>query len=127
MSTTATYRSFVGIDIAGETFTASWASTAQLPRARPITLTQTRDGFAALLQQLQTTGVPPQATLVVLEATGSYWIALAVTLHEAGYHVSVANPAHVHNYARSLPRRSKTDALDAELLTQFACERQPAC
>ena len=51
---------------------------------------------------------------------------LAVSLHEAGFAVAVVNPAHIHNYARSLPRRSKTDALDAQVLAQFAAERQPA-
>jgi len=61
----------------------------------------------------------------VIEATGSYWVALAVSLHEAGFAVAVVNPAHIHNYARSLPRRAKTDALDAQLLAQFAAERQP--
>ena len=61
----------------------------------------------------------------MLEATGSYWVALAVALHSAGYHVAVVNPAHVHNYAKSLARRSKTDGLDARLLTQFGLERQP--
>jgi transposase len=39
--------------------------------------------------------VAPQATLVVLEATGSYWIALAVALHQAHYRISVLNPAQV--------------------------------
>ena len=61
----------------------------------------------------------------MLEATSSYWIALAVTLHAAGYAVSVLNPAKVHNYAKSLPRRGKTDQLDAQLLAQFAAERRP--
>jgi transposase len=37
--------------------------------------------------------------------------------------VVVVNPAHIHNYAKSLPRRSKTDALDARVLWQFATER----
>jgi transposase len=63
--------------------------------------------------------------LVVLEATGSYWVALAVHLHAAGYRVAVVNPMHLHNSARSLSRRAKTDALDAQLLAQFAAERQP--
>jgi transposase len=40
--------------------------------------------------------------------------------------VSVVNPAQVHAWAKSLPRRSKTDALDAQLLAQFAAERRPA-
>jgi transposase len=59
-----------------------------------------------------------------MEATGSYWVALAVRLHDAGYAVAVINPRVSHNYAKTLPRRSKTDALDAQLLRQFAIERQ---
>jgi len=47
-----------------------------------------------------------------------------VALHSAGYHVAVVNPAHVYNYAKSLPRRSKSDGLDARLLTQFGLERK---
>lgn len=123
--TTGQYARFVGIDIAATTFTASWLTlpTAETP---PVTLSQTPDGFAALQRQLQATGIPPAATLVVLEATSTYWVALAVTLHDAGYFVSVVNPAQVYNYARSLPRRAKTDRLDAQLLTQFAAERHPA-
>ena len=60
-----------------------------------------------------------------MEATSSYWVALAVTLHDAGYRVSVVNPKQIHNYAKSLPRRAKTDLLDAEVLRQFAAERHP--
>jgi len=48
--------------------------------------------FAALRRRIQATGSPPAATLVVLEATGNYWVALAIALHEAGYPVSVVNP-----------------------------------
>lgn len=47
-------------------------------------------------------------------------------MHEAGFAVSVINPAQAHAFATSLPRRAKTDALDAQLLTQLAAERQPA-
>ena len=114
----------VGVDIAATSFMAAWARPGQPPvQARPFE--QTAAGFAAFQKQLAATGVAPEATLVVLEATGSYWVALAVELHSAGYRVAVANPAHVHNYAKSLPRRGKTDGLDAHLLTQFGLERQP--
>src|SRR6266536_3445140 len=102
---------FVGVDIAAATFAACWTSS-RVPRDRASTFAQTPDGFAAFQEQLHASGIPPAETLVVLEATGSYWVALAVALHQAGYAVSVANPAQVHNYARSLPRRAKTDALD---------------
>lgn len=129
----AEYHCFVGIDIAATTFTAAWSSdNSNLPNStigsmqpRAVTFSQSSSGFAALQQQLQGTAVPAAQTLVVMEATGSYWIALAVTLHEAGYAVSVVNPAQLHNYAQSLPRRGKTDALDAQVLMRFASERRP--
>ena len=115
------YQLFVGVDIAATTFTVAWSA-----QQRPLTFAQTPDGFAALQQQLLATSSAPAETLLVLEATSSYWVALAVALHDAGYQVSVVNPKLIHNYAKSLPRRAKTDALDAQLLRHFAQERQPA-
>ncbi len=119
------YRCFVGIDIAAATFTALWTTDGQ-PRSRATTFAQSPAGFAAFQQQLEATGVAPAQSLLVLEATGSYWIGLAVALHEAGYAVAVVNPAQLHKYAQSLPRRGKTDALDAQVGLRFAVERQPA-
>jgi len=119
------YQLFVGIDIAATTFTAVWTRDGP-PRERARTFGQTPEGFAALQDQLRATGAPSAHTLIVVEATGSYWVALAVCLHQAGYIVSVVNPAQAHNYALSLPRRAKTDVLDAPVLAQFAAERQPA-
>ena len=119
------YALFVGVDIAAATFTAVWARPDAAPHPAQ-TFDQTPAGFHAFQERLAATGAAPAATLVVLEATGSYWIALAVALHDADYHVSVINPARILNYARSLPRRAKTDALDAHVLAQFAAERRPA-
>jgi len=118
------YQLFVGIDIAATTFTAAWMPLDGRPTSA-ISLPQSAAGFAALHAHLQGTGVAPSATLIVLEATSSYWIALAVRLHAAGYVVSIANPAKVHHYAKSLPRRGKSDPLDAQVLTLFAAERRP--
>jgi transposase len=118
------YRLFAGVDIAAASFAAAWSPT-RTPAQRTRQFSQTPEGFAAFQAALASTGVEAAQTLIVLEATGSYWITLAVTLHQAGYHISVVNPAHVHAFAHSLPRRAKTDALDAQLLVQFAAERQP--
>jgi transposase len=123
--TAAPSQLFVGVDIAATTFTATWASSAERTPPRPHTFDQSAAGYTTFMQHLAATGALPAATLLVLEASGSYWVALAVALHQAGYAVSVVNPAHAASFARSLPRRSKTDALDAAMLWQFACERQP--
>src|ERR687893_1504663 len=119
------YRCFVGVDIAAASFTAIWTTDGRM-QPTALTFSQSASGFAAFQQHLQATHVAPAQTLIVLEATGSYWIALAVTLHEAGYAVAVLNPAQLHNYAQSLPRRGKTDALDAQVFVRFAAERKPA-
>ena len=118
------YRCYVGVDIAATSFTALWTTDGR-PLPRAVTFSQNPSGFAAFQGQLQATGVAPAQTLIVLEATGSYWIALAVTLHDAGYAVAVLNPAHLHSYLQSLPRRAKTDALDAQVFLRFASERRP--
>ncbi len=119
-----TYQLYGGVDIAAATFDAAWQTLDGAPTSAR-TFQQTPADLTRFQQVLQTTGVAPTETLVVLEATGSYWVALAVRLHAAGYAVSVVNPAQVHAWAKSLPRRSKTDALDAQLLAQFAAERRP--
>jgi transposase len=109
----------VGVDIAATTFTAVWTMANGQP-SRPTTFPQTPDGFTTFMQHLATV---PAHTRIVMEATSSYWVALAVAVHEAGYQVSIVNPKHLHHYAKSLPRRSKTDALDASMIRQFGMER----
>ena len=118
------YRLFAGVDIAATTFAASWTSAGAAPE-RAVTFAQSPDGFSCFQDRLLTLGVPSTEILVVIEATGSYWVALAVSLHGAGFAVAIINSAHAHNYILSLPRRAKTDALDARVLAQFASERQP--
>jgi transposase len=114
---------FVGIDIAASSFTATWTKAGP-PTERARSFAQTPQGFLALQEFLTSTGIAPSDTLIVMEATSSYWVALAVYLHQAGYRISVVNPAQVHYYAQSLPRRAKTDLLDAAVLAQFAAQRQ---
>lgn len=116
---------YVGIEIAADTFTAAWLLAGGTPRA-PLTRDQDAAGYAVLQDRLRRTDVSPLDTLVVPEATGSYWVALAVALHEAGYAVSVINPLQAHHFAKAQVRRTKTDKLDAQDLAQLAATLRPA-
>ncbi len=116
---------FVGIDIAAKTLAAAWLRPGEAA-SRPITLAQSPQGFAALQERLGQTGCVPAEVHVVMEATGSYWIALATTLVHSGYRVSVINPAQAHHFAKALLKRAKTDAIDAQTLAQLAALLQPA-
>ncbi len=114
------YQYFVGVDIAAANFTI-----ADHIAAPPRTFPQTAAGRAAFLALLHAVDVPPQQTLILMEATGTYWIAVATALHEAGYQVSVVNAMHAHHFAKSRGQRAKTDRSDARMLLHFAMERQP--
>lgn len=119
------YQLFVGVDIAATTATVVWQAPGA-PPTRPITIEQSPQGFAALERRLRATGHAPAATLVVMEATGSYWVSLATALANAGFAVSVINAGQAHHFAKVLLQRAKTDAIDARMLAQLAALLQPA-
>lgn len=125
MSEQPDYSLFVGIDVGAASVSVALATSAEAVGA-PFTLAQTAQGWAALVARLQASGHAPARTLVVLEATGTYWMHLAVELHQAGLAVSVINPAQAHYFAQSLLKRAKTDALDAQLLARLAATLRPA-
>ena len=60
-----------------------------------------------------------------LEATGTYGELLATTLVEAGYQVSLLNPAIIHHYAKSRLARAKTDPVDADVIADYAAKEHP--
>lgn len=58
---------------------------------------------------------------VVLEATGSYHLDVALALDRApGVEIMVANPRSVSDFGKAHLKRSKTDAIDAGLLLEYA-------
>src|SRR5262245_14466418 len=121
---TVVYSPFVGVDIAATTATVSWMRPGETA-CRPVTIEQTSDGYASLERKLRAAGQAPDHVLVVLEATGSYWITLATQLGHAGFRVSVIHPAQAHHFAKALVKRAKIDAIDAQTLAQLAMMLQP--
>lgn len=114
------YDLFCGVDISARTFTA--ATLSAQPNAvvqKALDFKQTPTDFAGLADRLLAKNQRAARVLVVLEATGMYWIELASYLVERGLKVSVVNPKHSHNFARALGQRHKNDAVDAQMLAQM--------
>lgn len=111
----------LGIDIAK----AKFVSTLLTPegKRRRKSCPNTSAGFAELRAWLTRHGV--ERVHAGLEATGTYGEALATWLHEAGHQVSVLNPATIQAYGRAHLTRSKTDAIDADLIADFVATQQP--
>ena len=119
MSTPST---FVGVDLSKSWFDA--AASAGNGRIRERRFENDAAGHKAFIKWLRGTRADTGARVVV-EATGTYGLDLALALHEhADTEVMVANPRHVKGFIQALAQRAKTDRADARALLTFA-ERMP--
>ena len=104
-----------GIEVSARTLVVERRRPGQPDAVREFA--NTAAGHQALLRWLESAG---RAVRVCLEATGLYGLDLALTLEAAGVALMVANPRAVRHFAQALMRRSKTDRLDAAVLTEYA-------
>ena len=112
--------SFVGIDLAKETFHACLLSDdSEAKKAFP----NTQKGFEQLMAWLKNRHAG--GARFCMEATGAYWEALALYLHGLEQPVSVVNPARIKAFAQSELLRTKTDAVDAALIARFCKSQSP--
>lgn len=111
---------FLGIDISKAKFDVALAIETKF---RTKSFDNTPKGFAALDAWLQK--YDARCVHACMEATHVYWEELALHLAKGGHPVSVINPALAKAHAQSLGLRTKTDAVDAKMLADFARSKQP--
>ena len=112
--------SFLGIDLSKAMFHALLLSDrGEAKRVFP----NTSKGFEQLTAWLKNRHAAD--VHICMEATGAYWEALAVYLHELKHRVSVVNPARIKAFAQSELLRTKTDAVDAALIGRFCRSQVP--
>jgi len=111
----------LGVDIAKLKFDVCLIK--ETGKAKHKVFTNTKHGFEQLVIWLNSHQAG--SLHVCLEATGSYGEALALYLFDAGYRVSVVNPAAVKAFAASRLTRTKTDKVDAELIARFCLVHEP--
>jgi len=118
------YKFFVGIDIAARTASVAFAtSTTEVEPAFEIT--QSPRGFDKLIKRLEKLDYRPEEVLVIIEATGNYWLNLGHRLDQGGYAISVINPSSAYYYAKASLKRDKTDEIDAQTLAQLGTTIEP--
>jgi transposase len=110
-----TSTSIVGIDISKATFDVAFSADLRAVYSNdPAGFTQFRQALA-------------DDDHVVMEATGTYFLKLATFLSTQDIAVSVINPAVISYFARIRLMRTKTDRLDADIITEYGClEALPA-
>lgn len=112
---------YVGIDVAKFVHVAAAVGADGSRAGAPRPFANDADGFAALDRWLAALGAEPGSSLVAMEATGHYWMALWAHLDAAGWRVAVVNPIRTDAYRKvASVRRTKTDAVDAAMIAEFA-------
>lgn len=104
---------FVGIDVSKDTL--ELALDDHSPTRR---VSNDVTGIAQLSEELTALGARVGA--IVIEATGGYERQVAVTLCLASLPVMVINPRQGRDFAKALGHLSKTDAIDARVLSHLA-------
>jgi transposase len=104
---------FLGIDVSKDTLELAFDD-----QAKTRCIANDDQGVAALVKELL-----PQSDrigVILLEATGGFERRVAAALCLAGLAVMVVNPRQARDFAKSMGYLSKTDAIDARVLSHFA-------
>jgi len=108
----------LGIDVSADTFhVALQAESGWRDECFP----NDRSGFAALGKWLASQGAG--SVLACVEASGNYWVAVAIWLREHDHAVHCANPLAVHRFIQSDLERTKTDKQDARQIAAYCLSR----
>jgi len=107
-----------GIDVAHKTLALAIRAGEKTGKMQEFA--NSASGHQAVIKALKGAGVER----VCLEATGSYHLDLALALDAAGVTLMVVNPKAAKRFAEALMTRTKTDAVDAAMLCEFA-QRMP--
>lgn len=109
----------VGLDVGSRSTAMGWRDNGR--SAGSWEILQTPKGRKAAVKKL----LSLKPVSVVMEATGIYYLDLAIELSAAGLPVSVINPKSSRNFARLMLQHSKTDAIDAQLLAEYGERMSP--
>jgi len=112
----------LGIDISKDDFHV--ALLCEAGRSAKRSFPNAAKGFKQLEAWLKNRNV--DLVHACMEATGPYWEALALHLHEGSHRVSVVNPSRTKAYGRSELLRTKNDTVDAALIARFCRAQSPS-
>jgi transposase len=105
---------YIGIDIAKSHFDIAIGTKRQRAAYTP-----------AAIADLIAVWTQMEDPLVLMEASGGYERQLADLLAGAGLAVAIINPRRIRNFARSIGKLAKTDAIDAGILALYGERMRP--
>lgn len=102
----------IGIDISKQTFDVCFKKKESLSHK---VYDNALSGFKKFSKLLK------QDDLVIMEASGPYYVQLAEYLYSQGIGLCVVNPLIIRRYSQMQFYRAKTDKKDAEIIMEYGC------
>ena len=114
-------KQYLGIDIAKHEHVLGSRYESGEQHGKAFAFANDEKGFASLLERFRELGAEPEESLVVVESTGHYWMALWEFLVAHGYDVAIVNPVLTDAFRKAdTLRKTKTDRVDAFLIAEYA-------
>ncbi|NRT16386.1 transposase [Flavobacterium sp. 28A] len=103
----------IGIDISKETFDVGFINDSKWCH---FVFENTEKGFRKLLKEVDLTD------WIVMEASGPYYLQLALFFYKKQINVSVLNPLIIRRYNQTRLYRAKTDKKDAQTIAEYGAQ-----
>lgn len=117
----------MGVDISKDDFKCSFSALTErfdIVTIGAKTFLNSSKGYTDLLEWIKARGQAGVSLTFTLEATGVYYEALAYFLIDHGCSLYVVLPNQSKKYAESFGTKSKTDKIDAKILSKMGIERK---
>ena len=107
---------YIGIDVSKDSFVAAYPKKGDYKTLKFANITS---GVRKFINSL------PAECHCVMEATGNYSMLLLYLLQQANITVSMENPQKIKHFARAMLYTTKTDEIDAQLITKYGEKMEP--
>lgn len=116
---------FIGIDVSKAKLDCSLLLGIATGKRKPKSVANSKAGITDLLAWCSKQAVVATDLHAILEGTGVYHEQAALALFDTGATVTIANPAQVKDFGRSLGVRTKTDNIDSLILAKYGALLNP--
>jgi transposase len=114
---------YLGIDVSKAKLDCELRN-ANTEKVKSKVVPNTTDGFKKLLEWLKKNDAA--SAHIILEPTGVYHELAAFFFADAGFTISLVNPAQVRQFAQGIGIKNKTDKMDSHVLARFGATQKPA-
>ena len=115
----------IGIDVSKKKLNVTLLLAPAFSKKKTKVVPNKPEGFESLIEWIQRQVKDQKPFRFIMEATGSYHLALALFLDDHGFEVCVVNPTIIKHFGQSMAARTKTDEKDCVIIAHYGAKMNP--